>query len=71
MTLFVVINIPSSYNTMIDQPAMYDLRAVTSVFHVLVKFPTQADIGCLERNTSHERKMNLLEKMSYLKARER
>ncbi|XP_062103104.1 uncharacterized protein LOC133814122 [Humulus lupulus] len=42
MALFIVIDIPSLYNAMIGRPALYDLRAVTLVFHLLVKFPTRA-----------------------------
>ncbi|XP_062100843.1 uncharacterized protein LOC133806770 [Humulus lupulus] len=48
MALFVVIDIPSPYNAMIGRPALYDLRAVTSVFHLLIKFPTRAGVGPVE-----------------------
>ncbi|XP_062073476.1 uncharacterized protein LOC133777749 [Humulus lupulus] len=43
MALFVVIDIPSPYNAMIGRP-------ITSVFHLLVKFPTRVGIGCLKGN---------------------
>ncbi|XP_060965617.1 uncharacterized protein LOC133034532 [Cannabis sativa] len=50
MALFVVLDIVSPYNALIGRPALYDLKAVTSIFHLLVQFPTKGGIGCLKGN---------------------
>ncbi|KAL5554830.1 hypothetical protein UlMin_037066 [Ulmus minor] len=45
---FVVIDCPSSYNAIIGRPTLYAIRAVTSTYHLLVKFPTIGGIGILK-----------------------
>uniref|UniRef100_A0A2N9F1K7 Uncharacterized protein n=1 Tax=Fagus sylvatica TaxID=28930 RepID=A0A2N9F1K7_FAGSY len=42
---FLVVNCPSAYNAIIGQPTLNRLRAVTSTYHLLLKFPTEHGIG--------------------------
>ena len=42
---FLVVNCSSTYNAIIRQPTLNRLRAVTSTYHLLLKFPTEHDIG--------------------------
>ncbi|KAL5576413.1 hypothetical protein UlMin_018112 [Ulmus minor] len=45
---FVVVDCPSSYNAIIGRPTLNAIRAVTSTYHLLVKFPTVGGIGILK-----------------------
>ncbi|KAL5551413.1 hypothetical protein UlMin_001589 [Ulmus minor] len=45
---FVVVDCPSSYNAIIGRPTLNAIRAVTSTYHLLVKFPTVGGIGTLK-----------------------
>uniref|UniRef100_A0A2N9GDN4 Reverse transcriptase domain-containing protein n=1 Tax=Fagus sylvatica TaxID=28930 RepID=A0A2N9GDN4_FAGSY len=38
---FLVVDCPSVYNTIIGQPTLNRLRAMTSTYHFLIKFPTE------------------------------
>jgi hypothetical protein len=42
---FLVVNCPSAYNAIISRPTLNRLRAVTSTYHLLIKFPTEHGIG--------------------------
>uniref|UniRef100_A0A2N9GJ69 Uncharacterized protein n=1 Tax=Fagus sylvatica TaxID=28930 RepID=A0A2N9GJ69_FAGSY len=42
---FLVVNCPSAYNAKIGRPTLNRLRAVTSTYHLLLKFPTEHGIG--------------------------
>ncbi|XP_059436632.1 uncharacterized protein LOC132169649 [Corylus avellana] len=45
MVDFLVIDRPSAYNMIISRPALNQLRAVTSTYHLKVKFPTIEGVG--------------------------
>lgn len=45
---FVVVDCPSSYNSIIGRPTLNAIRAVTSTYHLLVKFPTVGGIRVLK-----------------------
>ncbi|KAL5540826.1 hypothetical protein UlMin_043796 [Ulmus minor] len=45
---FVVVDCPSSYNAIIGCPTLNAIRAITSTYHLLVKFPTVGGIGILK-----------------------
>ena len=45
---FLVVNCPSAYNVIIGHPTLNKLRAVTSTYHLLVRFPTEHGIGELK-----------------------
>ena len=42
---FLVVDCPSAYNAIIGQPTLNQLRAMTSTYHLLIKFPTEHGIG--------------------------
>jgi hypothetical protein len=42
---FLVINRPSAYNAIIGRPALNKLRAATSTYHLMMKFPTEERVG--------------------------
>ena len=42
---FLVIDCPSSYNAIIGRPTLNSLKAVTSTYHLSVKFPTEHGVG--------------------------
>ena len=42
---FLVVNCPSAYNAIIGRPTLNRLRAVTSTYHLLLKFPIEHGIG--------------------------
>ncbi|KAL5539722.1 hypothetical protein UlMin_043851 [Ulmus minor] len=44
---FVLVDCPSPYNAIIGRPTLNKIRAVTSTYHLLVKFPTVGGIGIL------------------------
>jgi hypothetical protein len=45
---FLVVDCPSAYNVIIGRPTLNKLRAVTSTYHLLVRFPTEQGIGELK-----------------------
>ncbi|KAL5578385.1 hypothetical protein UlMin_020084 [Ulmus minor] len=52
---FVVVDCPSSYNAIIGRPTLNTIRAVTSTYHLLVKFPTVGGIGVLKGDQQESR----------------
>uniref|UniRef100_A0A2N9FDC4 Uncharacterized protein n=1 Tax=Fagus sylvatica TaxID=28930 RepID=A0A2N9FDC4_FAGSY len=42
---FLVVDCPSAYNVIIGRPTLNRLQAVTSTYHLLVRFPTEQGIG--------------------------
>jgi hypothetical protein len=45
---FLIVDCPSAYNIIIGRPTLNKLRAVTSTYHLLVRFPTEHNIGELK-----------------------
>ncbi|PON55571.1 Aspartic peptidase domain containing protein, partial [Parasponia andersonii] len=41
MTQFLVVDCPSTFNAILGRPTLRELRAVTSIYHLTMKFPTQ------------------------------
>ncbi|KAL5575483.1 hypothetical protein UlMin_017182 [Ulmus minor] len=52
---FVVVDCPSSYNAIIGRPTLNAIRAVTSTYHLLVKFPTVGGIRVLKGDQQESR----------------
>ena len=42
---FLVIDCSSSYNAIIGKPTLNSWKAVTSTYHLSVKFPTEHEVG--------------------------
>ena len=45
---FIVVDCPSAYNVVIGRPILVELRAVVSIHHLMIKFPTAEGIGSLQ-----------------------
>jgi hypothetical protein len=56
MVDFLVVDRPSTYNVIIGQPALNKLKAITSTYHLMMKFPTKNEIGELKGNQVVARK---------------
>ena len=46
LTTFIVVDFPLAYNAVIGRPILVDLQAVTSIWHLAMKFPIDAGVGC-------------------------
>ena len=42
---FLVVDCSSSYNAIIGRPTLNSLKAITSTYHLSVKFPTEHGVG--------------------------
>ncbi|KAL5551863.1 hypothetical protein UlMin_002039 [Ulmus minor] len=54
---FVLVDCPSPYNAIIGRPTLNKIRAVTSTYHLLVKFPTVGGIGILRGDQTESREI--------------
>jgi hypothetical protein len=45
MVNFLVVDRPSTYNAIIDRSALNKLKAATSTYHLIMKFPTEEGVG--------------------------
>ena len=45
MADFLVINQPSAFNVVLGRPSLRELRAITSIYHLLMKFPMPRGVG--------------------------
>ncbi|KAL5548207.1 hypothetical protein UlMin_003438 [Ulmus minor] len=54
---FVLIDCSSPYNAIIGRPTLNKIRAVTSTYHLLVKFPTVGGIGILRGDQTESREI--------------
>ncbi|KAK1380894.1 hypothetical protein POM88_027638 [Heracleum sosnowskyi] len=48
VTEFMVVNEDISYNCIVGRPLLKEMRVVTSIYHLSMKFPTPNGIGCLK-----------------------
>ena len=55
MISFLVVNRPSVYNVIIGRPTLNGMRAVTSTYHLMMKFPSGNEIGTIRGNQSEAR----------------
>ncbi|KAK3004460.1 hypothetical protein RJ639_019271 [Escallonia herrerae] len=53
---FVVVKVPSAYNVILGRPALNQLQAMVSTYHLKMKFPTEDGIGELkgDQTTAHQ-----------------
>ncbi|PON38880.1 hypothetical protein PanWU01x14_309060 [Parasponia andersonii] len=50
MTQFLVVNCPSAFNAVLERPTLRELRAITSIYHLTMKFQTQHGVGEVRGN---------------------
>ena len=55
MTKFIVVDIPSAYNMIISRPTLNRLKAMSSTYHIVIKFPTRIDVGELRSDLKESR----------------
>ncbi|XP_074346949.1 uncharacterized protein LOC141685765 [Apium graveolens] len=48
ITMFTVLDQPCAYNVIVGRPLMREMRMVTSIHHMMVKFPTPVEVGFLK-----------------------
>ena len=56
---FLVVDCPSAYNVIIERPTLNRLRAVTSTYHLLVRFPIENGIGKMKGDQAMARECYL------------
>ncbi|XP_075515415.1 uncharacterized protein LOC142550058 [Primulina tabacum] len=56
MTVFTVVDAPSSYNIILGRPAMNEMRAVASIYHQKTKFPIRGQVGEVKGDQPSSRK---------------
>ncbi|GFZ21568.1 hypothetical protein Acr_29g0007300 [Actinidia rufa] len=47
---FIVVDCPSPYNSILDCPTFRKIKAITSTYHLMMKFPTSTRIGEVQEN---------------------
>ena len=47
---FLVIDQPSAFNAVLGRPSLKALKAITSIYHLLMKFPTPNGVGQVQGN---------------------
>ena len=47
---FLVVDCSSSYNAIIGRPTLNNWKAITSIYHLSVKFPTEHGVGQVQRD---------------------
>ncbi|RZR91638.1 hypothetical protein BHM03_00019794 [Ensete ventricosum] len=53
MVPFMVVDLPSAYNTIIGRPTLNKLKAVVSIYHHSMKFPTSTGPGEIRRESPY------------------
>lgn len=44
----MIVEAPAYYNALIGRPILKDMRVVTSIYHLSMKFPTPRGVGCIK-----------------------
>ena len=53
---FLVIDQPSAFNAVLGRPSLRALKAITSIYHLLMKFPTPNGVGQVRGNHEEARR---------------
>ena len=56
MVRFLVVKCPSVYNVILGRPTLNSLKAVTSTYHLAIKFPTERGVGVVRGDQFEARK---------------
>lgn len=43
--VFLVVNCPSAYNVILGRPSFYQMKAITSTYHLMMRFPIDHGVG--------------------------
>ena len=52
---FLVIDQPSAFNVVLSRPSLRELKAITNIHHLLMKFPTPHEAGEVKGNQQEAR----------------
>ena len=68
--IFLVVNCSSTYNAILGRPTLNSWKAVTSTYHLIIKFPTNYEVGELRGNqvAAHECYVAMMEMDDHLQA---
>lgn len=55
MINFLVVDCPSTYNAIIGRTALNQFKAVTSTYHLRIKFPIEHGVGCAKGDQKEAR----------------
>ena len=55
MADFLVIDQPSAFNVVLGRPSLRALKVITSIYHLLIKFPTPNEVGQVRGNQEEVR----------------
>ena len=55
MTDFLVIDQPSAFNAVLGRSSLRELKAITSIYHLLMKFPTPSGVREVKGNQQETR----------------
>ena len=47
---FLIVEAPSSYNVLLGRPSLNPIRAIPSAYHMVIKFPTENEVGMVRGN---------------------
>ena len=47
---FLIVDAPSAYNMLLGRPSLNTIRAIPSVYHMVIKFPTKNGVGMVQGN---------------------
>ncbi|XP_057954057.1 uncharacterized protein LOC131148360 [Malania oleifera] len=70
LTDSLVVDRPSVYNIILDHPSLNAARAITSTYHLKMKFPTPHETGMIKENQATARNCYMMTLQSKTKARE-
>lgn len=59
MITFMVVDLPFTYNVILDRPALNKLRAVVSTYHRTMKFLTSTRVGVVQSNLKESKQCYL------------
>ena len=67
---FLVVNCSSTYNAILGRPTLNSWKAVTSTYHLMIKFPTDYGVGEIRGNqvATHECYVAMMEMDDHLQA---
>ena len=68
--IFLVVDCSSAYNAILGRPTLNSWKAVTSTYHLIIKFPTNYEVGELRGNqvAAHECYVAMMEMDDHLQA---